>query len=87
MNPALRSFRMRFNGKLAFLVVAILANLILASAISKDSSAVLSLILALLAGAAGIFIFNSRKNFMLPSGRISVREVRVLPIRRSPCLS
>jgi hypothetical protein len=78
---------MRFNGKLAVLVVAILASLILASAVSKDSSAVLSLILALLASAAGICIFNSRKNFMLPSGQISGREVRVLLIRRSPCLS
>ena len=78
---------MRFNGKLAFLVVAILASLILASAILKGSSAVLSLILALLASAAGIFIFNNRKNFMLPSGRISGREVGVLLIRRSPCLS
>ena len=78
---------MRFNGKLAFLVVAILASLILASAISGASSAVLSLILVLLAGAAGIFIFNSRKNFMLPSGRILGREVGVLLIRRSPCSS
>jgi hypothetical protein len=78
---------MRFNGKSAFLlVVAIPASLILVSAISKDSSAVLSLILALLASAAGVFILNSRKNFMLPSGRISGR-VGVFLIRRSPCLS
>ena len=79
--------RFNFNGKIALLLVAILASLILAGALSKDSHARPRLLLGLLASAAGIFILNSRKNIILPSGHIVGRVVGVRLIRRSPCWS
>lgn len=77
---------MRFDRNIGFLLSANLAHLYIARVLSTDSGGLLSLLLALLAIAAGILILISSKIIMLPSGRVIGQVAPVFLIRRFPGL-